>query len=256
MERISLTIAPGGENHHGMEILGEKPIGGTGFTCGEIGGMYEKFTQLGYKSELLDLKELGGVDGEDASVLIVRNFVRNSEGIMKSLKEDEWDKKYLCRRRGKVLNKHARHNLCYMRGIEQKPFFSEGKGSIVDLNKKPILLGEVDRVVGIINESLVGKVFDPKVVEGNHYYNPKKTGIGFHGDTERTIVVAFSIGGGENYPMKWQWYKDSKRVGNQICVSLGDSDMYIMSEKAVGTDWKRRKILTLRHAAGCDKYTK
>jgi hypothetical protein len=27
-----------------------------------------------------------------------------------------------------------------------------------------------------------------------------------------------------------------------------------MSEKAVGTDWKRRVIPTLRHAAGCHKY--
>lgn len=30
--------------------------------------------------------------------------------------------------------------------------------------------------------------------------------------------------------------------------------MYIMSEKAVGYDWKKRKIPTLRHAAGADKY--
>ena len=29
-----------------------------------------------------------------------------------------------------------------------------------------------------------------------------------------------------------------------------------MSEKAVGTDWKRKKFPTLRHAAGCEKYTK
>lgn len=26
--------------------------------------------------------------------------------------------------------------------------------------------------------------------------------------------------------------------------------MYVMSEKAVGTDWKRSSIYTLRHAAG------
>ncbi len=28
-----------------------------------------------------------------------------------------------------------------------------------------------------------------------------------------------------------------------------------MSEKTVGTDWKRKNIYTLRHAAGCAKYT-
>jgi len=30
--------------------------------------------------------------------------------------------------------------------------------------------------------------------------------------------------------------------------------MYVMSEKAVGTDWKEKKIYTLRHATGCEKY--
>ena len=31
--------------------------------------------------------------------------------------------------------------------------------------------------------------------------------------------------------------------------------LYIMSDKAVGYDWKSRNILTLRHAAGCAKFT-
>jgi hypothetical protein len=30
--------------------------------------------------------------------------------------------------------------------------------------------------------------------------------------------------------------------------------MYVMSEKAVGTDWKSSKFFTLRHATGCAKY--
>lgn len=29
-----------------------------------------------------------------------------------------------------------------------------------------------------------------------------------------------------------------------------------MSEKTVGTDWKKKNIPTLRHATGIDKYTK
>jgi hypothetical protein len=30
--------------------------------------------------------------------------------------------------------------------------------------------------------------------------------------------------------------------------------MYVMSEKATGNDWKKKNILTLRHAAGAEKY--
>ena len=33
---------------------------------------------------------------------------------------------------------------------------------------------------------------------------------------------------------------------------LNSGDVYIMSDKAVGFDWKRSSLLTLRHAAGKD----
>lgn len=32
-------------------------------------------------------------------------------------------------------------------------------------------------------------------------------------------------------------------------------DIYVMSEKAVGTDWKKKNLYTLRHATGCSKFT-
>ena len=36
---------------------------------------------------------------------------------------------------------------------------------------------------------------------------------------------------------------------------LNHGDLYVMSEKAVGTDWLLKNTLTLRHAAGSRKYT-
>ena len=35
---------------------------------------------------------------------------------------------------------------------------------------------------------------------------------------------------------------------------LNTGDIYIMSEKAVGSDWRKSSMYTLRHAAGCNKY--
>jgi len=43
-------------------------------------------------------------------------------------------------------------------------------------------------------------------------------------------------------------------VGERIKIMLNDGDMYVMSDKSVGRDWKQSSILTLRHAAGADKY--
>ena len=61
------------------------------------------------------------------------------------------------------------------------------------------------------------------VVEGNRYYDLKKTGIGFHGDTERVVVICLSIGCW-NYPMRWQWFKDGD-------ITLNSGDVYIMVKR-------------------------
>lgn len=90
-------------------------------------------------------------------------------------------------------------------------------------------------------------------VEGNYYYDVLKCGIGYHGDSERRRVIGLRLG--STIPICYQWYKDNLPVGPSIKIYLDHGDIYIMSEKAVGTDWKKRNIYTLRHAAGCSKYT-
>lgn len=53
----------------------------------------------------------------------------------------------------------------------------------------------------------------------------------------------------------YNWFCRSKAIGKKLEILLNHGDMYIMSEKAVGTDWMKKIIPTLRHAAGADKYT-
>ena len=47
----------------------------------------------------------------------------------------------------------------------------------------------------------------------------------------------------------FSWHFQSKKVGEKLEIQLDSGDMYIMSEKAVGTDWKKRSIYTLRHSS-------
>ena len=54
--------------------------------------------------------------------------------------------------------------------------------------------------------------------------------------------------------MRWVWFYRSKPVTEFREVKLDSGDVYIMSEKAVGYDWSRKVIPTLRHAAGAHKY--
>jgi hypothetical protein len=55
--------------------------------------------------------------------------------------------------------------------------------------------------------------------------------------------------------LQYQWFQQGKPIGERIEVILNNSDIYFMSDKAVGNDWKKRIIPTLRHAAGAKKYT-
>jgi hypothetical protein len=56
-------------------------------------------------------------------------------------------------------------------------------------------------------------------------------------------------------PLYFRWYQLSEPVGEPIELILNDGDMYIMSEKAVGFDWLKKKIATLRHSTGSSKFT-
>ena len=284
-ERMSLTCAPGGENHAGMEIIGRMPVKGEGFKATDMEGLGPYFQNLGFDSSVLNLNNLSGQNtimglGSDdqARVLLLRRWIQvmfedtTVQDIYKELIADTWDAEYLDKNkyrieivdgvetkvRGKRMNKRARTNLCYVADREQEPDVWKGKGRIVDLKKKTALNLAVDRLRSLIEAGLIEIGSKTKVeinvVEGNRYYNLKTTGIGFHGDTERVVVICISIGC-DNYPMRWQWFKDGMPLGNPIDITLNCGDVYIMSEKAVGADWKLRSIYTLRHAAGANKYT-
>lgn len=288
-ERFSLTCAPGGENNRGMEIIGRMPIKGEGFTAEDIEGLdpYFKASVLwgGREGEVLNLNALSSNDTVDslpdedqARVLLLRDWATVwcggldwTKQVYRELASRRWDAEYLdpnkyrtemvdgqeVKVRGKRMNKRARTNLCFVSDREQEPTVLEGKGSIYDLKKMEFLNKGIEKLKEQITEGLIAIGSKTKivinVVEGNRYYNLKNTGIGFHGDTERVVVMCISIGC-DNYPMRWQWFKDSMPLGKPIDIILDCGDVYIMSEKAVGSDWKLSSKYTLRHAAGADKY--
>ena len=213
-----------------------------------------KLDEAGVECELLNLESyLEGEDAKEAfpaSVLIIRNgvsfFVDNDlRELWSELTSFEWDKRYWDTRRKKVLNKHARYNVCF--GDEsQEPDYENKKGNIVGFERVKILKKMRENL-----GTILGKSASDLEVEGNYYYDNKKCGIGFHGDSERKKVIAASLGASR--PINWQWYQNSKPIGERIKIQLNHGDMYIMSEKASGWDWKYRSKKTLRHAAG-EKY--
>lgn len=248
MSAICITAGEQSENHIGMEVNG-KGLSSKGFSIEEMIRFKQVLVEKGIECEFYRLDEK--IEGADeAALLIIRNGVDkiagiNSSDMMKEQMEFDWDKKYWDLRRQRVLNKHARYNVCY--GKEsQNPDYENKKGTIISYDNVP-LLSKWRESLGII----FGEEASNLEVEGNLYYNVKKCGIGFHGDSERKKVIACSLG--ESRPIHWQWYFKSQPIGERIKFTINNGDMYIMSEKTSGYDWKKRNLKTLRHAAG-EKY--
>jgi hypothetical protein len=245
METITLTFGDCAENHRGMQAIGE--MAKCGLDVEELQRTKEWFEGKGKKCEMVDLRDMLPEEmragAKAACVLIVRDGCRaivSPDDVMKEQKSLVWDSKAFMY--GRVVNKHARHNLCYS-NFSQEADYESGKGTVVHFDKVPNLFAIREKLGEITGEKLKGLQ-----CEGNRYYDVKKTYIGFHGDTERRIVVAVRLGA--SFPMHYQWFQQSKPVGTLYSTVLNHGDVYYMSEKAVGFDWKLKKCVTLRHAAG------
>jgi hypothetical protein len=156
---------------------------------------------------------------------------------------------------GKVLNRQARFSLCFAT-TSQPPNYSDGKGTIVSYRDVPITNWIKHKLMELY---FGGGNHDKEMelpAEASYYYNLNKCGIGFHGLAERKIVIAFHLGA--SIPMHFQWYLKDTPVGERIKLTLYDGDIYVLSEAAIGANWKKDKnndsIYTIQHAAGANKY--
>ena len=257
-EVITLTWGDMAENGVGMQQLGELRAEGGGFTVADLEKIAEKFDDA---AEMYSLNDPANEEQAEAAVLVIRDgvdllgsFEEGSENgavekkthdmMFAEQKQVQYDKKALMR--GQVKNKKARWNMC-IDDQAQEADYAAGKGTIVKKDDLPVTMSVVNQF---------DKAFGQKAAElkgeGNYYYNIDDCGIGFHGDAERRIVIAIRLGA--SLPIYYQWYQNSKPVGERIEVPLNGGDIYLMSEKAVGTDWRKRKIMTLRHATGSKQY--
>ena len=245
MTCITITFGDCSENHVGMEKIGN--ISEVGYNSNDLDNISTYFN--GKQIERIDLTDYLGVSsqyvGEKPELLIIRNAIDNHSEIFEELNSLEWDSKYFDTRRQKVLNKHARTNLCFS-NYSQSPDFENKKGTIIHYEQVPHLKNAKDLVMNSINESNLE-------CEGNKYQNITKNGIGWHGDAERKKVIALRLG--ESMNIHFNWFKQSKSLGTKFTTQINSGDIYIMTEKTTGYDWKKRSLYTLRHSAGADKYT-
>jgi hypothetical protein len=252
METWTITFGECVENHVGMQQHGAHAT--HGFTRAEL--ELARTKMAGYDAELFDLSSALPIEKrslvpniDSACLLVVRSGIdlfHDYEQLEKEIQatRDVVDKKALMR--GKVVNKHARWNLCFA-DEHIEPNFPLGQGTVLAFSEVPCLEDARTRL-----PSILGEKARSLLAELNYYYDTSRCGIGYHGDSERRLVVGFRVGA--TLPLHYQWYHEGKPVGENIRIDIHGGDFYVMGEKAVGTDWKKRKVPTLRHAAGSPKY--
>ena len=238
---FTLTFSESVENDRSMEVIGIKAQ--HGFKYNECFTLSERFN-----GHFIHLNVLLGDkrnQAEDACVVVFKNGLQNLFNIDPTLLFNEqaqlsMDKK--CFMYGRVVNKHARWNACFATE-HQDPDYANKKGTVYAFDEVPITKQLREKI------STFGENFTDLFAEGNYYYDVKKCYIGWHGDTERKKVVGVRLGA--TFPLHFRWYEKGNPTDKQITLNLEPGDMYIMSEKATGQDWKHRSVQwTLRHSAG------
>lgn len=245
----TITYGDVAENHARMQKIGE--LASHGYSVDQLLRVQQRLTEDGFTCEFVDLSPHWSGEGAicQAGVLVIRGAVQRILGALDTkelmAEHDRLEQDKMALMRNRVVNKLARWNLCFA-DFDQEPDYANGKGRVVGYHHVPM----TEQIRWVISEWMEEEALN---AEANYYYDIEKCGIGYHGDSERRKVVAMRMG--ESMPLYYQWFQNSEPVGERVQIDLSDGDMYIMSEKAVGTDWKKKIIGTLRHATGCDKFT-
>jgi len=257
-DTFSLTFAERVENHVGMQMIG-KDID-TGLGKEEFNQCIKVWEYNNLKYEMIDLLDLLTEEQKNeiikqekvlpyARVLVLRNALDSifekgtADEMYQEQKQCPYDSKAWMR--GAVKNKNARWNSCYA-DFDQEPDYENKKGTIVNFTRVPCL-DELRKTIPM----LFGKRTENLFAEMNYYYDTKKCYIGNHGDAERKMVICARLGA--DFPLYFSWFYRFKQISKRIKIELFHGDMYAMSFKATGNDWKKSSKYTLRHAAAANE---
>lgn len=248
-DTITVTFGDACENHAGMQRLGR--MAAQGFSDADLASAAAALRAAGVAVvELVDLRACLADDvalfaaAPSAPILIARGAVDalapgGADALRAELRALDFDTKAYMR--GRVVNKHARHNLC-IADAPQEPDYANKRGRVVEWAAVPRLAA-----LRAALEAL-GPAWAGLTAELNLYYDPARCGIGYHGDGERRKVVGVRLGA--PLPLQYYWFREGCAAGRPARFELRHGDLYVMGEKAAGTDWMTRKRFTLRHAAG------
>ncbi|GMH48220.1 hypothetical protein TrVE_jg11660 [Triparma verrucosa] len=265
--RYAITFGESAILHSGGLQRGERRA--TGFSRTDLAAVQARFKSLGCSTKLYDLSanlpaslrngnEASCLHLGNASSFFLEKFVsqqppvldeslsNSADRLLEEQKVIEYDRKFFNARQKKTMNKRARYNTTF---DDAEPTPHNSDFSIPTCHPFPPLLRQFKQGL----EQILGEKASDLKAEGNYYFEAK-SGIGYHGDEERKIVICLSLGGPSTIRFHWRLPGSSEHTQTPISIPLSHGDVYIMSEKCTGYDWKKRSRVRVVHGAGSSKY--
>jgi alkylated DNA repair dioxygenase AlkB len=251
--RYALTLGEQSEIHVGCPIYGNG-LAKSGFSVKELQDIAQKFGNNAIIKVLSDLLPEDKRLDNEACVLHIKNGINKlmddesyANKMLAEQQSIEYDKFYFDNRQKKKLNKIARHNTVFGdKHINHSEDYSQS--TVIGYDEVPYFKKLRAKLPQIFRNKAKGLN-----AEGNYYYS-EKSGIGFHGDSERKIVICCSLGTSTTLRFYWREPNSSDVFSTFADFKIEHGDIYVMSEKASGYDWKMRSKYRLVHGAGAAPY--
>lgn len=248
-KKVVVTITLGKQ----YEVENGESIPNDGFNLDDLNKAKHYFDSIGCDTQIVHLNKYlhDNIKTDDAYVLMVKQALQKMIG-------DRLDKLYDEQLNlnvntkglfyGKVLNLKSRQYIC-IRKNSRIPDYENGISRHLSFEDTP-LLNEIKTMLG---DNIIPEFVDYDV-ENNYYSNAARCGLGFHGDTGRNKIMGIRMG--QPFPLFFQWYVKRQSISPYIKLMFEHGDIYMMSDKATGHDWKVTSDPYLKHAAGYEKYLK
>jgi hypothetical protein len=172
MSTFTITLGDQAENHVGMQKIGASAS--EGFNLEDLTQAKTWFEARGALCSLFNLKSLlpENTPADDAYLLVISkgldilihpytadHFIQEQQILPKDTKAFMY---------GRVVNKLARHNLCFG-DLDQEPDYETGKGRVISFAQVPLL-----NYVKNAWSHILGEKGNNLVAEANYYYDITK----------------------------------------------------------------------------------
>eukprot|EP00808_Paulinella_micropora_P002645 g38155.t1 len=126
---------------------------------------------------------------------------------------------------------------------DQEQSFAAGRAGAVAFGRLPVL-SRLRRGL----EGLLPEAWPLGPAQGLWYADSRWQGVYPHGHTDSPGVLGVRLGA--PLQLHWHWYQRQALVGRRLRLSLDAGDLYLLSAKAAGFDWRRASALRELGAAG------